>query len=407
MKIKKKDLIMFILTLPIFRPMSMNFFPVTTNIYFILSIITFAYVLLEIIKFKKKLSVVTDFIIIIEGIVFVSTIVNHGSLNNAFTSVISLIYIALLINWSVEKKQSESMIHSMMIHLELCTYINFATLILKPDGFFSRTILGYGRTKEWFLGSDHYFVVWAIPAFLIAWIFKEYTGKKTRSYLLIIITAITQFISGSSTGIVGIAIFFIWMLLPLIRKLMTPFRCVVVAAILFFSIVYLQSSDFLEPIIVGMLGKDMTFTNRLEIWDNAIKSIIASPLMGHGMLYNEQVVDLLGMLRNGFRWEGATHCHCQFLQVGFKSGITGLALYVASIVFSFAKCKKSENRNLAQVATVCMFIFCIISITEVYEYAQMYMLFILPYYISEISEQLHYADHVNHAALLGAKYRVK
>ena len=405
MKIKKRDLIMFILTLPIFRPMSMNFFPITTNIYFVLSMVTFVYVLLEVIKFKMKLSVVTDFIIIIEGIIFVSTIVNHGSLSNAFSNVISLIYIALLINWCVEKKQSESMIHSMMIHLELCTYINFATLILKPDGFFSRTILGYSRTKEWFLGSDHYFIIWAIPAFLIAWIFKEYTGKKTRSYLLIIVTAITQFIKGSSTGIVGVALFFIWMLLPLIRKLMTPSRCVVIATILFFSIVYFQSSDFLEPIIVDILGKDMTFTNRLEIWDNAIKAIIASPFIGHGVLYNEQVVDLLGMLQNGFRWEGATHCHCQFLQVGFKSGITGLALYVASIVLSFAKCKKSENRNLAQVATVCMFILCIISITEVYEYAQTYMLFILPYYINEISEQLYYNKNGNCARVLNSKYR--
>lgn len=379
---------MFFLTLPIFRPISMNFFPVTTTLYLWLSIATFAYIALEVIKFRMKLSVVTNCIILMEGIVFIGTVLNHGSLNNAFTSVIGLMYVALLINWSVEKYQTESLIRNMMLHLELCTYINFITLLLKPDGFFSRTIAGYGRTKEWFLGSDHYFVVWAIPAFLIAWIFKEYTGEKKRSYLLIIITAVTQVIRGSSTGIVGIAIFFIWMLLPFIRKIMTPFRCVVVATILFFSIVYLQNSDFLAPIVVGVLGKDMTFTNRLEIWDNAIKAIMAKPFIGHGMLYNEQVVDLLGMLRNGFRWEGATHCHCQFLQVGFKSGLTGLLLYIISIVLSFAKCRKGENRNIAQAATVCMFIFCIISITEVYEYPQMYLLFILPYYINEICEQM-------------------
>ena len=379
---------MFFLTLPIFRPISMNFFPVTTTLYLWLSIATFAYIALEIIKFQIKLSVVTNCIIMMEGIVFIGTALNHGSLNNAFTSVIGLMYVALLINWSVEKYQIESLIRNMMLHLELCTYINFITLLLKPDGFFSRTIAGYGRTKEWFLGSDHYFVVWAIPAFLIAWIFKEYTGEKKRSYLLIIINAVTQVIRGSSTGIVGIAIFFIWMLLPFIRKIMTPFRCVVVATILFFSIVYLQNSDFLAPIVVGVLGKDMTFTNRLEIWDNAIKAIMAKPFIGHGMLYNEQVVDLLGMLRNGFRWEGATHCHCQFLQVGFKSGLTGLVLYIIAIVFSFAKCRKCENRNIAQAATVCMFIFCIISITEVYEYPQMYLLFILPYYINEICEQM-------------------
>lgn len=78
------------------------------------------------------------------------------------------------------------------------------------------------------------------------------------------------------------------------------------------------------------------------------------------------------------------------LQVGFKSGLTGLVLYITSIVLSFAKCRKCENRNIAQAATVCMFIFCIISITEVYEYPQMYLLFILPYYINEIGEQMSY-----------------
>lgn len=177
MKIKNRDLMMFILTLPIFTPMSMSFFQITTVFYLILSMATFAYVLFDVIKRRMKLSIVTDFIIAVEGIIFISTIVNHGAINNALKSIVGLIHVALLINWSVEKKQSKSMINSMMIHLELCTYINFATLILKPDGFFGRTISAYGRTQEWFLGSDHYFVIWAIPAFLIAWIFKEYTGK--------------------------------------------------------------------------------------------------------------------------------------------------------------------------------------------------------------------------------------
>ena len=379
---------MFILTLPIFRPMSMSFFSVTTIAYFLLLIASFIYVVLDTIKFQIKLSPIIYSLILMEGLTFIATVINAGSLISAVNNAVGLVYVAFLINWCIRKENVFSVIHCMMVHLELCTYINFITLILRPDGFFSRTIAGYGKTHEWFLGSNHYFIIWAIPSFLIAWIYKEYTGEKKRSFLLIFVTAITQIINGSSTGKVGVAIFFIWMLLPFLRKIMTPFRCAVVATILFFSIVYLQNSDFLAPIVVGVLGKDMTFTNRLEIWDNAINAIVASPLIGYGMLYNEQVVDLLGMLRNGFRWEGATHCHCQFLQVGFKSGITGLVLYIISIVLSFAKCRKCENRNIAQAATVCMFIFCIISITEVYEYPQMYLLFILPYYINEICEQM-------------------
>lgn len=388
MKIKKKSLTMFFLTLPIFKPMCMGFFSVTNTLYFWLSILTWLYIVLNIIQKRINISFMTQLIVSLESIVFISTLINHGSLRNSFDSVIALTYVALLVNWCVEEKESSSMIASMMLHLEICTYVNLVTLLLKPDGFFSRAHNAYGRTQEWFLGSDHYFILWALPAFLMAWIYREYTGKSFRSMMLIILTGVTQLIRGSTTGLIGVAIFFVWMLLPFIRKVLTPFRCVVLAGILFVCIVYLQSSDFLKPIIVGVLGKDMTYTNRLEIWDNSFKAILAKPLFGRGVLYNEQIVDLLGRLKNGFRWEGAVHCHCQYLEVGFKSGLVGLTLYITAIVSAFAKCKKSEYRRVAQAATVCLFILCIISITEVYEYSRMYLLFILPYYLTEICYQL-------------------
>ena len=43
----------------------------------------------------------------------------------------------------------------------------------------------------------------------------------------------------------------------------------------------MRNADFLEPLIVNVLGKDMTFTSRLGIWDNAIKAIIEKPIIGH------------------------------------------------------------------------------------------------------------------------------
>lgn len=152
----------------------------------------------------------------------------------------------------------------------------------------------------------------AIPFALNLMSCGKYTLKplhKKRSYFLICATIVTQFIKGSSTGLVGVVIFLLWLVIPIIRKVMTPFRCLIVAIVLFVSIVYLRNSDFLEPIIVGMLGKDMTFTNRLEIWDNSIKAIGNKPLLGYGILYTDAVIGLLGRTESGFIWRGATHCH--------------------------------------------------------------------------------------------------
>lgn len=146
------------------------------------------------IKNKIKIHLVTQCMILLEIIIFISTAINSGSMRNAVDNAILIVYAAIFINYCAEKNRIFLLIKSMMLHLELCTYINLVTVIMKPDGFFTRTISAYGKTQEWFLGSDHYFVVWAIPAFLIAILYCELTGDKKRSYFLICATIVTQFI---------------------------------------------------------------------------------------------------------------------------------------------------------------------------------------------------------------------
>ena len=159
MKIRKDSALFFALTLPLFKPLSMDFFPVTSSFYSILSIVTFVYVLLEAIKDKIKIHLVTQCMILLEIIIFISTAINSGSMRNAVDNVILIVYAAIFINYCAEKGRILLLIKSTMLHLELCTYINLVTVIMKPDGFITRNISAYGKTQEWFLGSDHYFVV--------------------------------------------------------------------------------------------------------------------------------------------------------------------------------------------------------------------------------------------------------
>lgn len=383
MKIKKKTIEMFILTMCVFKPLCMDFFTVTSWFYKIVSLASFAYICLKFINLQKKPFLQTNLIIFLEGITLFSTIIYHGNIDGALWKVISLVYIAMLVDISVKEEKIELLIRNMMIHLELCTYINALTVLFKPNGFFSRSISAYGKTQEWFLGSDHYFIIWAVPAFLISWIFKEYTGEKYRCYILCIVTVAIQFIRGSATGIVGVMIFTIWLVIPWIKKFMTPIKSMLIASILLLAVVFLRNADFLEPLIVNVLGKDMTFTSRLGIWDNAIKAIIEKPIIGHGILYSNQIVEQLGQIGE-ILWKGATHCHCQILQVMFQSGIVGLICYLTVIIISFSCYKKYIKTSIAQVGTICLFIFCVISITEVYEYPQMYLLFIVPCYLKKI-----------------------
>ena len=92
MKIRKDSALFFALTLPLFKPLSMDFFPVTSSFYSILSIVTFVYVLLETIKNKIKIHLVTQCMILLEIIIFISTAINSGSMRNAVDNAILIVY---------------------------------------------------------------------------------------------------------------------------------------------------------------------------------------------------------------------------------------------------------------------------------------------------------------------------
>ena len=83
----------------------MDFFPVTSSFYSFLSIVTFVYVLLETIKNKIKIHLVTQCMILLEIIILISTAINSGSMRNAVDNAILIVYAAIFINYCAEKKR--------------------------------------------------------------------------------------------------------------------------------------------------------------------------------------------------------------------------------------------------------------------------------------------------------------
>ena len=56
-----------------------------------------------------------------------------------------------------------------------------------------------------------------------------------------------------------------------------------------------NSFEYLRPIVEGVLKKDMTMTNRLLIWQNAVSEIKSNLLFGHGYLMGSDAYNLLGI----------------------------------------------------------------------------------------------------------------
>jgi len=81
-----------------------------------------------------------------------------------------------------------------------------------------------------------------------------------------------------------------------------------------------------------------TFTHRTEIWRNAAKQSLESPIIGHG--YGVSRLVLPPMSNKDFK---AMHCHNEVLEVSFATGILGLIPFVAMSVYSLSWITRSSR----------------------------------------------------------------
>lgn len=371
MYISKRQLKCFILLLPIFKPIYIDYISRYIHFYTLLQSVTITYIIVHLLKVRKSCSIMSILAIVMQTWILISTIVGNGYISEAFELLLSISYTFLLFDYY--NKQFVLLLKLLMVHAELCVHINLLTLLIAPDGFLSRSNSAYGMTQEWFLGADAYFIMWILPALMIAWIYAYVFYNNKRAIIISLASIITEIIRGSGTGIVAISIFFIVMLLPIIKNYLTPFRSSCIGVIIFLYIIIFRKSKILVPIL-DLLGKDWTFTGRLTIWDSAIKSIIENPILGYGVLTNDNMVNYLGRSLNGI-WIGATHCHCHFLQIAFQGGLVAFILMGIIIGIDVYKCSKLWPNKIAKIAGISIAIYMIMGITEVLSFSVTYMIF--------------------------------
>jgi O-antigen ligase len=319
------------------------------------------------------------------SIVTVVTVINNGWVASALSKIKTIVLITAIVD--MYKERMRCLLTTLLVNFEFCIYINLFTLIFYPNGFFSRYNNAYGNTVEWFLGAKNNFLLWVIPSVLIAWLYKEYTGTAKRCYFLTSAIIITELICGSSTAIVGVFGILLCYNFPKLYKWITPFRGMVIGIALIVSIVLFQSFDYLSFILEEVLDKDMTFNNRLFIWNNAIGAIRENTLFGAGIMDSLDVVNVLGYRSYEKVWLGATHAHNHILQMLFQCGLVGFLIFLYVFMDASRKCTRFWKNRIAQICGFALITHIIIGISENLDYALLYLCIIIPCYLPELVGQ--------------------
>lgn len=378
-RIQKSTLIAFLALIIFFQPTYFSVLPFVDQIYDVLKILVFASIFIYSVQSKQKLLFSSLVLLVGEFWLLTLTVLKHGQIQAELINFAMLCSLVMLVN--IYKDKFLSLLEALMLHFELTIYTNILSLLLFPDRLFGRANAAYGLTFEWFLGARNNFINWLLPGLIVALLYKYYYKNSWRPYGLIAAIIATQFFQSSSTLIVTSVLLLGLSFTPYFKRYFRPLISFSVAMFVQFLIIIASNVRFLAPIIEGVLGKDLTFTNRTLIWKNALSHIKFYD--GYGKLQSNEVNRILGDF-GIYIWNGATHAHNQLLNLGFQGGVVMLLITLWIYIVGVWKCEKNWSNPVAQVLSFGIFVYIVAGITESTFNLLLQLMIILPLFLDRI-----------------------
>lgn len=138
-----------------------------------------------------------------------------------------------------------------------------------------------------------------------------------------------------------------------------------------------ENNDLARWFLVDVLGKDMTFTGRTNMWDAALHILTESPLWGFGYpdaqwFYSNMSSQAMGS-------------HNFILGVLINGGLIGLTLYIYAFHLAFSKLLVQKD-YYSNVILVSMAAFSVMMLMEYYPVDFSLCIFTLAYYYGQIKD---------------------
>ena len=230
---------------------------------------------------------------------------------------------------------------------------NFLSVLFFPHGVFVSSRNSSKDRVQWLFGSKNNISIYLIFCLAIV-IISLYVlnEKKGRALAKFIFYSFISFfpavmcgefgiglMSGSSSGIVGVGLLigmgFYLVFVPnkknrVLANLIRP-KVLLAVTLLFYVFILFSSLPLINYFVTQILGKELTFSNRVGGWQSAIYQIRKSLLFGYGER------DIWLVLSNG---KITTYVYNSLLKVTLNYGIVGLALFILLIMNTSANRKR-------------------------------------------------------------------
>lgn len=378
-KINIRLLVYIFLIIPFFNIAYLNYvFPTLYKINIYWTILNGIMIFLVAIKKNIKWSSIINYIILFLLLGLIITFINDGDFSKMLVISYKIIVLSVFIDLKL-KTDKENFISAFNIYFVILIIINLLSILLFPDGMY---VGDTGYHENWFLGYRNSFIIYILPSLFFNFIYAYYKNNKLGilNYLYFTIIIVSVLITKSSTSIIFLIIIFLYLFLKKIGLKLNFINIrneLTLYFSLFFSIVVFRLQNIFKWLIVDILHKDITLTNRVFIWDYVWNFISENNYRGYGMEYSYVRYNKTKIIKS-------YHAHNELLEITYQFGILGVFLF---LLILFKSCKKLwiyKDFELTKLLSVLLFSMLIVFLSESYSYEYFMYLFVVVFNIDKL-----------------------
>ena len=259
----------------------------------------------------------------------------------------------LLVEIFIKRRQGEFIMGAFVAY-SIWVGANLMTMIRSPEGLYvAEGSMGIDITENWFLGFKNGLHEYCLMLSLFALFLPLRKAWRTLALALSLgVFLATAAIGQSGTGLVCCGIFTLSVLgIGILKRIRLDARWVFPVYVLAFGLLMSLTNSDLIADFAELLGKDVTFTGRTNIWEVTLGKIAECPVIGFGwidpILRTEMVADA----------EGAVNAHNTILELLFTYGAIGLLLYGSGVVRALMRIGRNPDNRVAVglfAVVICM-----------------------------------------------------
>ena len=317
---------------------------------------------------------------ILYGMLFISTIINGKNISDAIQLAMygfwPFVVLSLL---NTKKEVGNVFLEGIVISFSALIIINLILMLAYSDGIYT-TYTSATVTKYYLFGAKNQAVAPLMTAliFFVEYSLGMYNRVTCPIFLLCTLCIIEIIMAGSGTGILMVALFIILCFYQIwkARNISSTVTIFVVLG-LTVGLVILRIQNWFDFIIVSILHKSLTLSDRIYIWDAALETIRAYPWIGTGVsesLAGDVLLNLSYLSKNTF----AHNMVLDFLVMGGWSTLVSFLaiLYVTKRYYDNSIAVLKDGKSCIWIGVI---LYLIASIVEIY--TGNYCLFLMMAYI--------------------------